>query len=318
MTSARRMTPCAVLLSALAPIAVSGRASNSETATVPIDDAQEHVEVTQISPQVLVFATSSGNVLASVGPDGALLIGTPSITSTPQISEMLAKRTKSPVRYVVIAPQDPAQSQADAGWGKLGAFVIMHENALQRIGGHAMGSPSALPERLVKLGVDRPHVAFSEVVTFDMNGDSVHIIHQKPGYSDADSVVHFHVAKVVYLGEVFPGDGYPMIDAAQDGSLNGVVDMLSWTDKTFHIVPARGAVATGADVKEFRTMLVTLRDRVNALVKEGRTEDQIVAAHHSAGFDARWGHGHVSPDAFVRELYRAAKEPKATPPERKN
>jgi cyclase len=318
MKPARPMISCAILLSALTPIGMSRQTSNSEKTSVPAADVQEHVAVTEISPQVLVFATSAGNVVASVGVDGALLIGTPSIASTPEISEMLAKRTKSGLRYVVMAPQDPAQSQGDAGWGKLGAFVIMHENALQRIGGHAMGPPPALPERLLKMGVDRPHVAFSEVVTFDMNGDSVHIIHQKPAYSDADSVVHFHVAKVVYLGEVFPGDGYPMVDAAQGGSLNGVVDMLSWTDKTFHIVPARGAVATGADVKEFRSMIVTLRDRVNNLVKEGRTEEQIVAAHPTAEFDARWGHGRVSPDAFVRELYRAAKEPKATPPERKN
>lgn len=40
------------------------------------------VRITEVTPHVLVFATSSGNVVASVGPDGALLVGTPSAAST--------------------------------------------------------------------------------------------------------------------------------------------------------------------------------------------------------------------------------------------
>jgi hypothetical protein len=74
--------------------------------------AQEIVSVTEISPQVLVFATSTGNVVASVGPDGALLIGTPSAASTAPIEAILATHTKSPVRYVVIAPEDPSSPKA--------------------------------------------------------------------------------------------------------------------------------------------------------------------------------------------------------------
>src|SRR6202012_3521205 len=107
--------------------------------------AQDRMGVTEITPNLLVFATNNGNVLASVGPDGALIVGTPSAASTPQISSVLAARTKSPVRYVVIAPQDLAHSQGDAGWGRRGAFVVMQENALQRLGGHAMGPPARLP-----------------------------------------------------------------------------------------------------------------------------------------------------------------------------
>lgn len=77
--------------------------------------------------------------MASVGTDGAFLVGTPTAASTQQISRALAGRTKSPFRYVVIAPQDPIQSEGDAVWQRRGAFVAMHENALQR--GDVMGAP---------------------------------------------------------------------------------------------------------------------------------------------------------------------------------
>src|SRR5437867_1192048 len=69
-----------------------------------VGHAQEKVSITEITPNVLVFATRTGNVIALVGPDGALLIGTPSADSTAHISNELANRTKSPMRYVVIAP----------------------------------------------------------------------------------------------------------------------------------------------------------------------------------------------------------------------
>lgn len=270
--------------------------------------AQERVTVTEVTPSVLVFATSAGNVVASVGPDGALLVGTPSPASTSSIQRIIAQHTKSPLRYVVIYPESPGQSDGDAGWGKIGAFVVMQENALRRLGGDAMGAPGPLPERLVKLGVGRPHIAFSEVIAFDLNGEAIHIVRQKPGYSDADAVTHFHVANVVYLGEAFPGDGYPQIDAAQGGTLEGLLDQLAWTDPTFHIVPARGNVTNGSSIKTFTDMIVTVRGRVQKMINEGKTENEAVAARPTSDFDARWGHGRVTPDAFVREIYEALKK----------
>ena len=245
--------------------------------------AEESVGVTEITPELLVFTTTAGNVVASVGHDGALLVGTPSTASTSYISNLFASRTKSTVRYVIIAPQDLAHSEGDAGWGRRGAFVAMHENALQRLGGNVMGAPSPLSRRFTELGVDRPRIAFSEVVAFDINGESIHVVHQKPGYSNADAIAHFHVAKLIYLGEVFPGDGYPAIDPAQGGTLEGLVNTLDgWTDSAFRIVPARGKVTNGAEVKAFRDMIVTVRDRVKPLVAAGRDESQILAEHLTA------------------------------------
>jgi cyclase len=268
--------------------------------------AQDPIGVAEITPHLLVFATDDGNVLALVGPDSALIVGTPSAASTPRISSVLAGRTKSAVRYVVIAPQDLAHSEGDAGWGRRGAFVAMQENAIQRLGGHAMGPPGQQPPRLIQLGVDRPRVSFSEALSFDLNGDAIHIVHQPPGYSDADAIVHFHVANTVYLGEVFPGDGYPMVDPAQGGDLDGLIKTLgSWTGGTFRIVPARGSVTNGANVEAFRDMIVAVRGRVQQMINAGQTESQVLAAHPTSEFDDRWGHGRVPPEIFVHEVYAA-------------
>jgi cyclase len=270
--------------------------------------AQEKVGITEITPSLLVFATSAGNVIASAGKDGVLLVGIPSAASTEQISSALASRTKSPVRYVVIAGEDPAHSEGDAGWGKRGAFVAMQENALQRLGGHVMGAPQPLPPELMKLGVDRARVSFSEVLAFDINGEAVHIVRQKPGNSDADFLAHFHLGKLVYFGEAFPGDGYPRIDAAQGGTLEGLLKTLEgWTDKTFKVVPARGKVSDGEGLKNFVDMLVAVRDRIKPMITAGKTESEVVAVRPTSDLDEQWGHGRVQPDEFVRDVYRSLK-----------
>jgi hypothetical protein len=270
--------------------------------------AGQRPQVTEVSPSLLVFATDSGNVVASVGPEGAVLVGTPSVDSTPEIERVLASRTKSPTRYVVIAPEDLEHTDGDAGWGQRGAFVAMQEKMLELLGGHAMGPPRPLPERLSKLGVDRPRVAFSEVLTFDLNGEAIHVVHQPAGCSNADAIAHFHVAKVVYLGEVFPGDGYPRIDPDRGGKLEGVINTLShWAGGPINVVPVRGKVMSGEDVKEFRDMIIAVRNQVQGMSNAGRTENEVQAAHPSAEFDAKWGHGRVSPGEFVSEIYEAVK-----------
>lgn len=266
----------------------------------------EDLKVTEIGPSVLLFSTANGNAVASVGRDGALLIGTPSRASTDEIAKILSQRTQSPFRAVVIGPQDIAHSQGDAGWWRHQAFVAMQENALFRLGGGGMGELKPGPVQFEGLGVERPRIAFSEVLKFDMNGDAIHVVHQKPGYSDADFIAHFHSASLVYLGNVFPGDGYPEVDSAQHGALDGFLSTLEpWTMGNLRFVPARGALVGAADVKAFRDMITTVRDRVQAMAKAGKSEPEIVAAHPTAEFDARWGHGHVAPDAFVHEVYVA-------------
>jgi cyclase len=268
--------------------------------------AQEAVRVTKIGPGLLVFATAGGNVVASVGPDGALLVGTPSAASTPEISRILRASTKSRFRYVVIFPEPVMVSQGDAGWGRLGAFVAMQENALRRLGGDVMGAPGSLPNRLVALGTGRPRIAFSEVLAFDLNGEAIHVVHQPPGCSDADAIAHFHVANVAYLGEVFPGDGYPLVDSSEGGKLNGLIDTLEgWSNSQIQIVPARGNITIGTSVKSFVNMILAVRGRVQNMIRAGKTENEILAERPTADFDARWGHGRVSSDEFVREIYDA-------------
>ena len=68
-------------------------------------------------------------------------------------------------------------------------------------------------------------------------------------------------------------------------------------------------MTNGDSVKAFRDMVVTVRDRVQEMMKAGKTEAQVVAAHPASDFDTRWGHGRISSDVFVHEVYRELAAP---------
>ncbi len=263
------------------------------------------VKAAELAPGVLLLTSTVGNSIASVGPDGAVVIGTQSPGTTAAIEAELARRTPSPRRYVLLAPGDSTVVAGDAGWGRLGATVVAHEWNRPKLDEWSR-LPGAPPTVL-------PPVTYSEVIAFDLNGESIHVVHMPPGYSNDDAIAHFHHSSIVHLGWSFTTDGYPLIDLSQNGTIDGMIEtvarFLDSPAKT-RLVPARGPVATPAELREYHRMLTQVRDRVRELAKSGASESQVVAAKPTAAFDARWGKGPVPPDAFVRMIYHSPAEAK--------
>ena len=258
------------------------------------------VRVTPLSDHVVLLQSPRGNMVASVGPEGALVVGAMDTLSATAVAESLTSRSASPRRFVIAMAGLASIGQADAGWDKRGALVIMQELALRR-----MRDPSGA-------GLRRPRAKFSEFIAIDLNDEPIHAVHQEPGYSDGDVLVHFEAANVIYLGESFPGDGYPRIDASVGGTLDGLVKTLDpWASSDpgsrRRFVGARGALATSADILAFREMLNAVAAEVRRLKRAGRSLEDVIAAHPTAPYDQRWGRGLVGADRFVRDVYQAVR-----------
>ena len=80
-------------------------------------------------------------------------------------------------------------------------------------------------------------------------------------------------------------------------------NLAATTDKTI-IIPGHGKpVSNRAELKEFRDMLVVIRESVAALKKQGRSRDETVAAKPTAAYDAKWGNFVIDPGLFTRLVY---------------
>lgn len=256
--------------------------------------AYPQVRVTSLSDHLILLQTAHSNLLASVGAEGTVVVGAMDTLTARAVADSLTARSRSPRRIVIGMAGLASLGQADAGWDARGALVIMQEFAVRRM------SKSTAPR------LRRPRSEFSQFFSLDLNGEPLHAVRQEPGYASSDVLVHFESANVVYLGESFPGDGYPRIDSTLGGTVDGLLKTLEpWTQAGQRFVGARGNVATAADILAFRDMVASVRDEVRRLKTGGRSVDRVITAHPTAAYDARWSHGVVSAETFVRDLYRA-------------
>ena len=74
------------------------------------------------------------------------------------------------------------------------------------------------------------------------------------------------------------------------------------TDQTI-VIPGHGPIGDKAGLVEFYDMLATVRDRVAALKKLGKSLPEVVAAKPTANYDARWGGFVIKGDLFTTLVY---------------
>jgi cyclase len=151
-----------------------------------------------------------------------------------------------------------------------------------------------------------PQITFADRLTLHVNGDDVEVLHFPNGHTDGDAIVLFRKADVLFAADLFNNTDYTRVDL-RGGSLDGMIvaydALLPMLDDTVKVVPGRGPVGTKKDLVEYRAVMVTLRDRITGLIKDGKTLAEAVAAKPTKDFDARWGNGPIRPDQLVEEIY---------------
>jgi cyclase len=152
-----------------------------------------------------------------------------------------------------------------------------------------------------------PRVTYSSSMTLDQGSQRLILVNYEPAHTDGDTVIYIAPANVAVVGDIFSNHFYPIIDLSSGGSIDGIIRsidrILAQTDEQTKIVPGRGPVATRADLKDYRDMLVQVQGRIKGFVKAGKTIDEVVAAAPTRDFDAKWGSGCVSPNVFVRMVF---------------
>jgi cyclase len=251
--------------------------------------AQGGLPITMLAPDVYLIVAPSGNMVAQTGPTGIVIAGAQSAASTPGVVTALRSVSAAPIRYVLFAPGDSMGNEGDAGWSERNTTIVAHE----------------------RMKMTAPHVisalGFSEVLQIYLDGQSVHAVHQPPGHTRADIIVHFENRRVLYLGNAFVAKGYPRIDVQAGASIDSLIKEVGpFAGFTgVQIVPGRGPVSTPADVGAYRDMLAGVRDKVSALVAQKKTLAEVIAAKPTASWDAAYGHAGARPEQFVEMVYRS-------------
>src|ERR1041385_8537738 len=124
-----------------------------------------------------------------------------------------------------------------------------------------------------------------------MNGEEVRLIPAPVAHTDGDTFVKFVNNNVLMTGDFYRSIQFPNIDRANGGSLPGLIaaldSVIANSDANTKIVPGHGPVVDRAAVVTHRDMVIAIRDKVAAMVKEGKTQEQVVAAKPTSEYDAK-------------------------------
>lgn len=257
---------------------------------------------------VHMLTGSGGNIALAVGEDFAFLVDDQFAPLTAKILAVVRGVTDKPVRFLVNTHWHGDHAGGNENMAQAGVILVAHDNVRTRMSTeqfNEMFNSRTPPSPRGAL----PVVTFMESVTFHLGGETVHVVHVPPAHTDGDAIVHFVQANTLHMGDNYFKDVYPFIDLSSGGSFEGViraVDIaLGYANDSTRIIPGHGALANRADLKKYRDVLVQVRDRVAALIRQGKTREQVIAAKPTAEWDATWGAGFMKPDVFLGIVYQS-------------
>jgi glyoxylase-like metal-dependent hydrolase (beta-lactamase superfamily II) len=250
---------------------------------------------------------AGGNLGLLTGEDGTVLIDDGIEPLAPEMLAAVNELAGVPVDFVINTHVHGDHTGGNAALHAEGATIIGHDNIRKRLlDGSATESGEPAPAEAL------PQVTFSDAVTFHLNGHEAFVFHVEHAHTDGDAVIRFREANVIHAGDVFFNGMFPFIDLDSGGSVDGYIraqeGILSHAGPDTRIIPGHGPLADRDDLQAAHDMLVDARARVKALVDDGKSLDEVLAAGPLSRYDAEWSWQFITTEFMTRTLYRGLTE----------
>lgn len=287
----------------------------------------------QVRPDIYMLTVNGTNLAVETGPQGTVVVDTGPPGTGDAVLQAIKQLTSQTIRFVI-------DTNADAEW--VGNNATISQAGLQYYQGFNFlgnGNAKPLPATIlaqenvaldmVKAGmvsagntgaVPTETYSYRDQDGIYLNNQGILVLWQPSAHSNGDSVVLFRRSDVVVTGAIFDDTHFPVIDLAQGGSIQGELDALNrlldvvvpvsplvWEAGGTLVIPGHGRLCDRVDVVQYRDMLTIIRDRIQDLIKRGKTLRQVQAAMPTAGYTARYGsnQGAWTTDMFVEAVYKS-------------
>jgi cyclase len=258
-----------------------------------IDWAKIEIKSTDLGNGTYMLTGQGGNITVAVGSDAIIMVDGQFAPLSDKIKAAIKAISPHPIKYLVNTHYHGDHTGGNENFAKDGITIVGHDNIRVRL---AAGTRSGLGGNPV---APRPAEALPKEtyivgsMALEAGGRKAQLTHIANAHTDGDTWVYFADANVLATGDTFNNlKRYQNIDFGNGGDVRGMVRALDTyikaSNDTTKIVPGHGPLATKADLIEFRDMLVTSRDRIEKLVNEGKSEQDVLAAKPLADLDEKW------------------------------
>ncbi len=265
------------------------------------------ITVQKLRGNISVLLGAGGNIAVLTGRDGKLLVDAGFAGARPKITSALASISSDPIKHLINTHWHFDHTDGNEWLHSAGAAILAHTNTRKhlstttRVEGWNFTFPPA-PAGAIPVEV------FDDERTMEPNGTTIALKHYAPAHTDSDISVHFTDADIFHVGDTFWNGYYPFIDYSTGGSIDGMIratetNLAKVTDSMI-VIPGHGAVGDKSQLVFYRDLLVSTREKVAALKRQGKSLDEIVAAKPTAATDAKWGNGFRSPKDFIGDVFQ--------------
>jgi glyoxylase-like metal-dependent hydrolase (beta-lactamase superfamily II) len=276
------------------------------------------IQVVPVQRNIYMLSGAGGNITVQIGTEGVLIVDTEFAPLVPKILIEIRKLSQGHIRYIInthvhgdhvggneaLAKSIPISNQEPLN-------IIAHANVLNRLTATGTAKPNG---ETLEAGL--PYDEYETPnKSLHFNGEAVVIYHEPKAHTDGDSIVLFRGSDVISTGDILSPEGYPRIDLASGGTVQGELAALNHLleltvpgnqqEGGTYLIPGHGRICDDADLVEYRDMVAIITDRVQDLVKKGRTLEQVKAAKPTEDYDTQYGTQPGASNRFVEAVYRS-------------
>tara|TARA_R110001632_G_scaffold154429_3_gene272608 strand:+ start:1191 stop:2075 length:885 start_codon:yes stop_codon:yes gene_type:complete len=234
------------------------------------------IRATKVTDQIYMLKGQGGNIGLFIGEDAVFMIDDQFAPLTPKILAAIKKITSKKVDYLINTHWHGDHTGGNENMGKEGVLIIAQNNVRKRMSMESVRGGRTTP---ASPKVALPVITFDKDISFHINGDDILATHVHSSHTDGDALIYFANNNVLHTGDSFFQTGFPYIDLSSGGSILGYIEgiqkMILISDDETKIIPGHGNLSTKADLKVYLKMLTTLKDRVIAEIKKGKTLEEV-------------------------------------------
>ena len=261
---------------------------------------------TPLTASITLLEGAGGNITASIGPDGVLLVDDDFKEMSDKLTAKLKDLGGATPRWIVNTHFHYDHTGGNESYGPTATIIASKEVRERLMTEQTLWNQVHPAEPHLAL----PTVTFEKSLTLEVNGDTAQVMHLPHGHTDGDSVVLFNHGKVIAMGDLFFSGMYPIFHPEHEGSLQGYIHDLKWVlnqaPADAKIVPGHGPLSTRADLNRFYEMILASVAKVKLAIHAGKTLDQI----KKEGLDPKWesfSHGYRTTDQWLTAIYQNLK-----------